>query len=161
MNSMPEPTQTGDSINDNIVEAATAALKAWGVASPEDAVRLLQSWARRPEMTDGDLAAVLDVLFPVNDLPMMDCPDWCTYDHSRERYNDVENLCTHFHDLVVERDDEGRIKLEVSVAATDDLTDRTRTPAGIHVQTDEPLSVGQALQLVGAVAEGLRIIVNA
>jgi hypothetical protein len=48
--------------------AAAAALEAWGVDSPEDAARLLQSWARRPEMTEADVAAVLDALFPDADV---------------------------------------------------------------------------------------------
>ncbi|WP_030437399.1 hypothetical protein [Actinoplanes subtropicus] len=64
MNSMPEPTQTGDQINDSIRTAAAEALTAWGVASPEDTARLLQSWGRRKEMTDADVVAVLDALFP-------------------------------------------------------------------------------------------------
>lgn len=90
MNSMTEQNQTGDRINDTRTPAerlldatmlrwsaeyrnwldqtemrldALRALEAWGTASPEDAARLLQSWARRPEMTDADVAAVLDALF--------------------------------------------------------------------------------------------------
>jgi hypothetical protein len=47
--------------------AAVTALEAWSVDSPERAARLLQSWARRPEMTDGDVVVVLDAMFPAGD----------------------------------------------------------------------------------------------
>ncbi|WP_030443159.1 hypothetical protein [Actinoplanes subtropicus] len=50
--------------NSDLRAAALAALQAWTVDSPEQAARLLQSWARRSEMTDTDVTAVLDVLFP-------------------------------------------------------------------------------------------------
>lgn len=82
MNSMPEPTQDSIRINDSddarlpgtvaeLRAAAVAALEAWGPDSPEVAARLLQSWRRRPlpsrrwaEMTDADVTAVLDAMFP-------------------------------------------------------------------------------------------------
>jgi hypothetical protein len=92
MNSMPEPTNTGERINDTRTPAerllddtmrrwateyrnwldqtelrlaALRALEAWGVDSPEQGALLLQSWARRPEMTDASVADVLEALFPV------------------------------------------------------------------------------------------------
>lgn len=82
MNSMPNPAQ--DTRPPGTVAelraAAVIALQAWTVGSPEDAARLLQSWARRPEMTDDDVAVVLDVLFPDPDA----CPDWCIEDHRED-----------------------------------------------------------------------------
>jgi hypothetical protein len=61
--------------------AAAAALEAWGVDSPEQAARLLQSWRSRPlpshrwaEMTDADVAAVLEALFPDADAVEVTAP---------------------------------------------------------------------------------------
>jgi hypothetical protein len=66
VNTVPNPAQD-TRLSGTVAElraAAVTALQAWTVGSPEDAARLLQSWARRPEMTDDDVAVVLDVLFP-------------------------------------------------------------------------------------------------
>src|SRR5690349_12220769 len=91
-------------------------------------------------------------------LPLMDCPAWCTHDHTGEHPNEVEDLSDHWHDLLEERDEQGRLALWIAITATDSLGERTRTPAGIHIYSDEPLSPDRAVRMVGAVSEGLRIL---
>lgn len=183
MNSMPEPNQTGDQINDSrtpaerlldetaarwkaesaheeIVRAAQIALAYFQPETPEQVAGLLSCWVRRPEMTDADLAEVCERMFP-KELPLMDCPSWCTTDHSGFTYDEIENLCEHDREVLVETNEAGSVKLQVLVTVTDDLTARYRHPGGILVLTDEPLPVDQAIRMIGAVTEGLRILTSA
>lgn len=157
MNSMTETTQTGDQINDTVVEAAMIALRAFHLTAPGQVAPMLAFWIRRDEMTDADVAEVAERMFP-KPLPLMDCPEWCTADHSRFTYDEIENLCDHDREILIERDEEGRIKLQVLVSATDNLSERHRNPGGILIITDEPLTPEQAIRMVGAVSEGLRIL---
>lgn len=180
MNSMPEPTQPDQRINDNpdyrdgyadgyvdcatltginedIVQAAMIALAAFHPETPEQAADMLLFWRRRAELTEADIAEVGDRMFP-EPLPLMDCPAWCTTDHSGYRYNRFENLAEHDREVLVERDERGGVKLQVLVSVTDDLTERRRNEPGILIIADEPISPAQAIRLVGAVSEGLRIL---
>lgn len=159
MNSMPETNQIDDQINDTIVEAAMIALAAFHPETPEQAADMLLFWIRRHEMTDADMAEVTARMFP-KPLPLMECPAWCDGEHP-EKPNEIEDLSDHYHDLLEERDESGRLKLWVAIQATDELADRRRNGPGILVQADEALSPDQAIRLVGAIAEGLRILANA
>lgn len=157
MNSMTELTNTGDQINDTIVQLAMIALQPFQVKEPADIAPMLLFWIHRAEMTDADVAEVAKRMFP-KPLPLMECPSWCDGDHHGVKPNAVEDLFDHYRDLVEEHDDDGRIKLWVSVHVVDDLGRRRRCQPGILVQTDETLSPDQARRLVTAVEEGLRIL---
>lgn len=146
--------------NDTIVQAAQIALLPFHPETPEQAADMLLFWRRRKEMTDADVAEVCARMFP-KPLPLMECPAWCTTDHSRFVYSEVENLCDHDREVLVETSDEGSVVLQVLVTATDDLTERRRHPAGILVITEEPMQMDRAIRLIGAVTEGLRILASA
>jgi hypothetical protein len=95
MSSMPEPVRPVEDpaqLPGAVAEvrvAAVTALQAWNVDSPEQAARLLQSWKRRDEMTIADVGAVLDAMFPADELELLDppaCPRWCTREHRGEQH---------------------------------------------------------------------------
>jgi len=145
-------------LNQAIIEAAMTALRAFYLTEPGQVAPMLAFWIRRDEMTDADVAEVAERMFPKR-LDRMPCPSWCDQDHSEEfQPNEVENLADHYHDLLTERDEAGRLKLWVAIHATDDLTERQRYGGGIHVQADETLSPDQAIRMIAAVTEGLRIL---
>lgn len=144
-------------VNEQIVWDAQVALANFHPETPEQVVDMLLFWRRRSELTPADIAEVCERMFP-KPLERMECPAWCETDHTRGRYNTIENLCEHTKDVLVVSDDEDRVKLQVYIAAVDDLTERYRHPAGVMVQADEPLSQDQVIDLIGALTEGLRII---
>lgn len=80
MNSMTEPTNLDDRINDKpseIVADAMVALVADNPQTPELAEDLLRFWVRRSEMTDADVTEVCRRLFPKppTDRPGIDIAD--------------------------------------------------------------------------------------
>lgn len=143
--------------NEDIVTAAIIALRPCLPATAEQAVDLLLFWRRRDELTVADVAEVCARMFP-QPLERMECPAWCTHDHSRETPNVIDDLSDHYRDLLVEHDESGRIKFEVAVHVTDSLTDRIRGEAGIRVYADEPLSPAEARRMVSAIEQGLSIL---
>jgi hypothetical protein len=87
MNSMTEPTNNVDQINDTIVTAAIKALAIFEPAEPEQAVDMLRFWVRRAEMTEVDLAEVQNRMFPIVEDELAEppaCPPWCTGAHLAE-----------------------------------------------------------------------------
>jgi hypothetical protein len=138
MDTVPTPV-----INENIVQAAMIALAYFKPTSAEEAASMLLFWVRRAEMTDADVAEVGERMF-LRPVELMPCPAWCETEHERYSYNEFEDLCEHDRDLLVEHDEKGSVKVQVYL-----------------VQADEPLTPGQAIRMVGAVSEGLRIISQA
>jgi hypothetical protein len=64
MSIMPESANTNEQINDSIVDQAVTALAPFHPESREQAADMLLFWIRRAELTEQDITAVQDRLFP-------------------------------------------------------------------------------------------------
>lgn len=139
--------------NPSIIQAALVCLSAFLFDTRDQAVALLDCWARREEMTAVDVAKVLDQLFPP--AAEIGCPDWCLEDHSTDDARD---------DLVLHMGGEhtdGYVRklldphlLDLRVARTDCPSEgRTGTP-NLYVRAELELTTwGQAAELARTILD--------
>jgi hypothetical protein len=171
MTEQPLP-QPSDPEQSEVQHDALALMQLFRPADRDTARSVLGRWPRRAALTNAGIDTVLDAYFDGTSLPPppkplppsplppspSPCPSWCTLDHRKYSYSEVEHSCEHSGKVLDARAADGHQIIGIDVMRSDNLAEGTQGPIGVWIFCDDALDVGQTQILIGALQGALEII---